>query len=512
MKHLFFKTIIVIVLFLFARPVFGGVVINEIAWMGTTISANDEWIELYNNGAEAIDLTNWTLKAIDDTPNIVLVGTIPADGYFLLERTDDTTVPSVVADKIYTGALVDGGETLELKNADGTVIDQINCSMGWTKGNLNTKQTMEKATTGWQTSANAGGTPKGTNSEGATEDILPTPTPETTPETTETPEIPATTTNDNPPIADAGDNIIGFVDQEILFDGSLSSDADGNELSYSWNTGDGNSLDKISLVHKYPYPGIYLATLTVFDGKYYSSDTITIKIQQAQITINEFMANPSGTDEEEEWIEIYNGADSISDISGWQLDDIVSGSKAFVFPQNTLIAPKSYLVFSRQTTKIALNNDIDSVRLLMPDGIVFQEIKYEKPPQGKSSARTEEGFVWSEPTPGMANISGISINPTKQTVSQMNIVEPQITKNSTKTYTIDLPKNEIEGGYITNNDQFLISNDQTPVQKTNQLAGIKQSASQNPLNLTLLIICIVFGAGFIGLLLIKFRKKRLPQP
>jgi len=223
------------------------------------------------------------------------------------------------------------------------------------------------------------------------------------------------------------------------------------------------------------------------------------------------MPNPEGKDEEEEWIEIYNGADSISDISGWQLDDMASGSKAFVFPQNTFIAPKSYLVFLRQTTKIALNNDIDSVRLLMPDNTVFQEVNYEKPPQGKSSARTEEGFVWSEPTPGMANISpSISSGQAKQTILQMNVVEPQTTKNSTKTYSIDLPKNDIDGGYIQLTDNNIQQTENNKQETTNQLAGIKQSTDQNPFNLTLLIICIVFGAGFMGLLLVKFRKKGLP--
>lgn len=34
----------------------GKVAISEIAWMGTTVSANGEWIELYNNTAAVISL------------------------------------------------------------------------------------------------------------------------------------------------------------------------------------------------------------------------------------------------------------------------------------------------------------------------------------------------------------------------------------------------------------------------------------------------------------------------
>jgi hypothetical protein len=58
------------------------VVINEIAWMGTATSANDEWIELYNASSTAISLTDWTLSASDGTPDITLSGTIASKSYF----------------------------------------------------------------------------------------------------------------------------------------------------------------------------------------------------------------------------------------------------------------------------------------------------------------------------------------------------------------------------------------------------------------------------------------------
>ncbi|MFH1461201.1 MAG: lamin tail domain-containing protein, partial [Patescibacteria group bacterium] len=144
------------------------VVINEIAWMGTAISANDEWLELKNNTSQEIDLTGWTLKAIDGTPKISLTGIIPAQGYFLLERTDDDSMPNIIADQIYTGALGNSGENLELRDAQNNLIDSVNCSETWPAGDNLTEQTMERITGGWQTSSAAGGTPKAINSSGAT--------------------------------------------------------------------------------------------------------------------------------------------------------------------------------------------------------------------------------------------------------------------------------------------------------------------------------------------------------
>ena len=117
------------------------VAINEIAWMGTVASANDEWIELVNNTAAPIDLAGWTLTALDGTPNIVLSGTIPAGGHFLLERTDDNTVPGLLADKIYTGALGNAGEVLSLRDAAAGLQDDVDA---WYAGNSTTRQTMQR--------------------------------------------------------------------------------------------------------------------------------------------------------------------------------------------------------------------------------------------------------------------------------------------------------------------------------------------------------------------------------
>lgn len=112
-----------------------SVIINEVAWGGTAASTTDEWIELHNPGALPVSLIGWTLQAADGTPNIVLTGTVPAGGYFLLERTDDATVSDIVADQIYVGALANGGETLTLRDELNNIIDTANGNGGaWPAG------------------------------------------------------------------------------------------------------------------------------------------------------------------------------------------------------------------------------------------------------------------------------------------------------------------------------------------------------------------------------------------
>ncbi|MEJ2733195.1 MAG: lamin tail domain-containing protein [Anaerolineae bacterium] len=121
------------------------VVINEVAWSGTACSAYDEWIELYNNAAVPIDLAGWTLQAADGSPSIDLEGTIPAQGFFLLERTDDDTVSDIPADLIYSGALSNDGERLQLLDASAAVVDTANADDGpWPGGLSEPRYTMER--------------------------------------------------------------------------------------------------------------------------------------------------------------------------------------------------------------------------------------------------------------------------------------------------------------------------------------------------------------------------------
>jgi len=148
------------------------VVINEVAWMGTTVSYNDEWTELYNNTHSSINFEGWILRGTLKGPEIKLSGQIPSQGFYLLERTNDETVLNISAEKIYTGSLNNSGENLELYDNFGNLIDVINCSSGWFWGDNNTKQTMERKNpelegsdpNNWQTSQNPGGTPKNQNS------------------------------------------------------------------------------------------------------------------------------------------------------------------------------------------------------------------------------------------------------------------------------------------------------------------------------------------------------------
>lgn len=380
------------------------IIINEIAWMGTAESADNEWLEFLNKTSADIDLTGWILTAQDGAPVKTLSGTIKAGGFFILERTGDNTLPNIAADLIYTGALSNGGETLILKDQNGNEIDHIEASAGWPAGDNTTKQTMQKTTdSNWIT---AEPTPRAPNSnqqsnEQAQNKQLQEINQQSENEISsiETFNFQLLTSN---LIADAGENVVALLGQEITFDASRSQ---GNITNYEWNFGDGSiSREKIAK-HKYNFSGKYIITLSISNGGSESQNQITASIYPSGVYISEFLPSPAGSDDNE-WIEIYNSNNFPVNLSGWKLDDDENKTKPFIIPQNTFIAAKNYLIFSRSVTKIALNNDKDSVRFYYPEDIVVDEIKYEKAKEDYSAGRRQDGsFVWTKNiTPGAPNI------------------------------------------------------------------------------------------------------------
>jgi predicted CXXCH cytochrome family protein len=79
----------------------------------------------------------------------------------------------------------------------------------------------------------------------------------------------------NPPIADAGGPYTGTVGTPITFDGSGSSDPDGDPLNYSWEFGDATAGSGISPTHSYATSCTFTVTLTVNDGTVESAPSTT---------------------------------------------------------------------------------------------------------------------------------------------------------------------------------------------------------------------------------------------
>ena len=88
-----------------------------------------------------------------------------------------------------------------------------------------------------------------------------------------------------PPVANPGGPYLGVTEKPILFDGSASSDADGNFLGYSWDFGDDTTGVGGVIFHTYQKPGTFTVSLTVDDGAATDTETTIATISlKAPIT------------------------------------------------------------------------------------------------------------------------------------------------------------------------------------------------------------------------------------
>jgi chitodextrinase len=88
-------------------------------------------------------------------------------------------------------------------------------------------------------------------------------------------QVPCPEPGNHPPLAHAGGPAyVGNEGTPITFDGSLSSDPDGDPLTYSWDFGDGNTGSGVNPQHTYAMAGEYAVTLIVSDGQEFSFPTV----------------------------------------------------------------------------------------------------------------------------------------------------------------------------------------------------------------------------------------------
>ena len=139
----------------FSPTAYAAVVFNEIAWMGSLTSSTDEWIELHNTAMSPVDMVGWKITGKGNAEIVALSGTIAPNAYFLIERSDDDTVPNVHADLItsFGKGISNDGETLKLIDGTGVVIDTIVGGKKWSKlgGDNTSKMTAQRTASGWIT-------------------------------------------------------------------------------------------------------------------------------------------------------------------------------------------------------------------------------------------------------------------------------------------------------------------------------------------------------------------------
>ncbi len=364
-----FNFVIFAILFFFTRTAYAQVVINEIAWMGTVDSATNEWIELWNNGSSSLDVSGWILR-IEGKKDITLAGAIAGNGYYLLERTDDTTVPTIAADLIspFGTGLANTGAILLLLDTQGSEQDRVNGSDNWKiggvdiTGNNTTKETAQRVGLVWRTGV---GTPRAIN-QGVTPPALVPVVDSQTSSLPQNSQTPTSTNLSNFPvepqiIAEAGTRTrTAPAGAPLIFVGKvfgLKKESIENARMI-WSFGDGARAEGTSVNHAYYYPGEYIVVLDASSGLFAASDRVKVLITTPNFVLR------TGGNSEHSFVVIENHTDSELDLSGWHVS---ADGKNFVLPQSTLLSARKTVTLASEIT--GLMTPVGSIAFLhFPNG------------------------------------------------------------------------------------------------------------------------------------------------
>lgn len=400
------------------------VIINEI---GASEPSGYEWIEIYNRGSQPIDLNGWkfTEDFSDTKPNgtnhnlnFSSTSILNPDQYAIIAQDQNKfkekypSFSGLLIDSSW-GSLNESGEKIELKDANSNIIESFTYleAKNYSLERIDTNSN-DYTNTNWKEHANSNtlGTQNSNNT--FVQDMSNQTQSSTNPQqitNSQDSALESTISNSQNSnfsladsiSADAGENIIALAGQEISFDASKSQ---GNISLFEWNFGDGQTAKERTVKHKYDFPGKYIAVLTVLNSQATSQSQITVTIHPSGVYINEFLPSPANQDDQE-WLEIHNSNNFPVNLSDWKISDN-SKTKSFILPQNTFIAPQGYLALTKQTIKLSLNNESDSIKFFYPGDILIEEISYNKAAKGQSASKNQNGdFIWSQtPTPGQPNI------------------------------------------------------------------------------------------------------------
>lgn len=447
MKKFLFFILILLFLPLLSSANFNHLIITEIQIEGN--HSSEDYIKIYNPTSNQIDASGFKLRKRSSTGKEYSIRVFPKDSiiapfsFFVWANSKGNFADRIKAN-VRSSATISKNNSIALLNKKGEVLDAL--CWGNSKNPLKeTKCFPQNPGKNQQLKRkiNNGEYQDGNNNENdfylsrgeEKEKRKKEPSGETI----------TTNTSSHPPVAIAGPDIIVKAGQEITFDGSKSYDPDQDHLFFNWNFGDGETSKERKIRHTFCFPGKYNVALEVSDGKNKSTDQIIANIIPGNVFINEISFK-------EGWIEIANQNNYPVSLSGWEIQ---SRKHSFVFPNNSYILPKQFIVLRKEILNIPLDSS-SSIILSTPPNVVLEKDVFSVSGNSKVLAKTSSGdFTETNiPTPGAPNIlsgkelifsrileSNEEFSNNKKTINLVQAEEGKILRKSSNSTATITPQN-----------------------------------------------------------------------
>jgi hypothetical protein len=345
-----------------------SVIIHEVAYAGTQNSQYEEWIELFNEGSDSVDVSNWKFFKNETTTLIQLSGTIQAQEYFLVCRTTGTlTTPlngTCNAQGTFGGSgLSNTGEHLVLKDATGAVVDEINLVDGaWPVPGVAKGESMQRTSSGWK---------RGTPSPGSANEE---PAMEATEQSSSAPSssnatVAATVTKESIEFVKPDPKYVakmtgpetGMAGVAVPFKVTVTQDGKKDLVSgkFEWSMGDGKFYvynRNTPVDHIFQYPGDYMVTLVYYSNEFKQEPD---SIHRKKVTIVPHNVRIMGLTDDG-GVVIENKTTKDIALDGWILRQ---DSLQFVVPKYTTVTKNGSLAISSHTTGFIAN---ETIQLLNP--------------------------------------------------------------------------------------------------------------------------------------------------
>ncbi len=423
-----------------------SLIINEIMYQPQ--SGEPEWIELYNNSGEQIDIKNWSILDVLTNP---VTRNITNDFIFLepqsyLVIAKDTSVLSyhdqIPSQTIFSNFanLNNNGDGVVIRDAHGNTIDSVFYKSAWeNKSGFSIERISFNQSsvdsTNWKVSSDVEQSTPGRKNSGkvigeknyelAVNTISFTPT---TPKKGD--EIKLTTTIEN-----IGDSNAESFQVNFYYQMNESSILFSQESILQLNSGDSisvTSTSPFSIVEKTIIKVEVLYDLDENLNNNFLEAEIEIGFEFAALLITEIMYAPIKN--EPEWIELYNNSNLQIDILNWGVCD-ASSSVANISNQSMYVSPAEFFIVTSDSAAFkniyninskvfegsmgSLGNSGDAVFIYDPLSNIIDSLRY-SPGWGGSNGfsleridfenHSQDSTNWSaslsfdRATPGIANI------------------------------------------------------------------------------------------------------------